>query len=196
MAPRQRSEADEALDLAVIEKLRARSPDAFEAIVVRYTPAMYSMAYRMLGGDREGAQEAVQEIFLRVHRGLPSFDARRRFFPWLYTIALNCLRSLNRAQRSARLHPTVPFEQTIGAGRAAEPCPDELAVAREGERLAQWALDSLPRRLRSAFVLREVEGLSTADVAQVLRVPESTVRTWIFRARARLREMLLDVGWE
>jgi RNA polymerase sigma-70 factor (ECF subfamily) len=193
----QRPETDDKEDLGAVLQVRAGHADAFSGIVSKYVPLLYSLAYRTLGADRELAEEAVQEIFLKAFKALPSFDIRKRFFPWLYTIAANHFRSIRRSRKRAKLRRVVPL---AGAGPAQVPDgalrPDELALAREGERLAQGALDSLPDRLREVFLLRHVEGLSAGEVARILAVPETTVRTWVFRARALLKEKLLDSGWE
>jgi RNA polymerase sigma factor (sigma-70 family) len=185
------------MDRGAIEQIRAGHTDAFSGVVSRYVPMLYSLAFRMLGADREAAEEAVQEVLLKALKALPSFDSSKRFFPWLYTIALNHVRSLKRSRKIVRLRKTVTLDGTVQAGIPdAGLRPDELAVAREGERLAQKALDTLPSRLREVFLLRGVEGLPTDEVAQILGVPEATVRTWLFRARAMLKARLLDSGWE
>ena len=197
----QRSLAIKPADMDRVRSLSTQiaANGVFAEIVRRYTPLLYSLAYRMLGGDRETAEEAVQEILLKVYRSLARFDTRKRFFTWLYSIALNHLRSLLRSRRSRKERRPLPFDDSSVATSAAggnSPRPEEAAVAREGERLAQRALDSLPPRLREVFVLRQVEGLSTSEVAQTLGVPENTVKTWLFRARERLKQLLLESGWE
>jgi RNA polymerase sigma-70 factor (ECF subfamily) len=191
MGLRPRPEIDNEADLGALERIQSTTPDAFSEIVERYTPVLYSLAYRFLGADRDAAREAVQEIFLKVYGSLASFDREKRFFPWLYTIALNYLRSVKRAHRSRPEKRGISLQTPDTAPR-----PDDLSIAREGERLAQRALDMLPARLREAFLLRQVVGLSTRDVGDVLGVPEATIRTWIFRAREKMKEMLLDSGWE
>ncbi|MGA2766493.1 MAG: sigma-70 family RNA polymerase sigma factor [Spirochaetia bacterium] len=193
----QRPEADDEIDREAIRRVRAGDGNAFSMIVSRYAPVFYSLAFRQIGSDQEAASEAVQEIFLKAYRALPSFDIQRRFFPWLYTIALNHLRSLKRSRKYAQGRNVVPFDSLSGAEAADKTSPpDDAVVAREGERLAQRALDTLPQRLREVFLLRHVEGFSTEEVASLLGVPEGTVRTWLFRARRRLREKLLESGWE
>ncbi len=193
----RRPEVDDRFDRGAIEQIRSNNPDAFSGIVSRYAPMLYSLAFRMLGADEDTAREVVQEIFLKIYRALPSFDCQKRFFPWLYTIALNHLRSLKRVKHSRRSRVVVPLDAVAG-GEITDGGlrPEDLAVAREGERLAQRALESLPGQLREVFLLRHVEGLSSAEVAEILGVPESTVRTWLFRARTRLKAQLLDSGWE
>jgi RNA polymerase sigma factor (sigma-70 family) len=197
MGSEHRPEIDDQADLGAIQQIRAGHSDAFSGIVSRYVPMLYSLAFRMLGADREAAEEAIQEVFLKAFKALPSFDVGKRFFPWLYTIALNHFRSLKRSRKISRLRATVTLDGDVPTDLpAAGPGPDDLAVAREGERLAQKALDALPPQLREVFLLRGVEGLATDEVAQILQVPETTVRTWLFRARAMLKAKLFDSGWE
>jgi RNA polymerase sigma-70 factor (ECF subfamily) len=86
MNARRRPDNEDAQDLEALALVRSGGQDAFAQIVTRYTPVLYSFAYRFLGADSEAAEEAVQEIFLKVYASLSSFDAKRRFFPWLYTM--------------------------------------------------------------------------------------------------------------
>lgn len=189
---------DDALDSAAAGRVQSGDSSAFDELVRRYTPLAYSLAYRLLGGDRETAEEAVQEIFLKVYRSIASFDPKRRFFTWFYTVALNHLRSARRRVRSHPEEHPVSLEDHAGvpAAQSTSPLPEEQALAREGERLAQEALMKLPARYREVFLLRHVEGLSGREAAEVLELPEATVRTHLYRAREELRRMLTEMQWE
>jgi len=186
---------EDSLDLlAVQETLRGRRK-AFERIVLRYTPQLYSLAYRLLG-SREEAEEAVQEIFLRAYRALPRFRLASRFHPWLYTIALNYLRSRRRGlQRRLRLR-TLPLEEAVDVPAHPRPQMDPAASAEraEAERMAQAALESLPHRYREVFVLRQIEGLPVRDTAEILNLPEGTVKTLLHRALKLLVARLDEEG--
>lgn len=174
---------EEASDLLAIQETLRGNRNAFARIVERYTPLLYSLAFRMLGRGEE-AQEAVQEIFLRAYRALPRFRLERRFHPWLYTIALNYLRTVARRQRRRRGLRLVREELDTVADRGELPA---AAVEREdGERLAQEAVAGLPPLYREVFLLREVEGLSVRDTAEALGVPEGTVKVRLHRARQEL----------
>ncbi len=134
---------EEASDLLAIQETLRGNRNAFAQIVERYTPLLYSLAFRMLGRG-EDAQEAVQEILLRAYRALPRFRLERRFHPWLYTIALNYLRTVTRRQRRRRGLRLVRLgeEQDTVADRGE--LPAAAAEREDGERLAQQALAGLP----------------------------------------------------
>jgi len=174
---------EEASDLLAIQETLRGNRNAFAQIVERYTPLLYSLAFRMLGRGEE-AQEAVQEIFLRAYRALPRFRLERRFHPWLYTIALNYLRTVARRQRRRRGLRLVREELDTVADRGE--LPAAAAEREDGERLAQEALAGLPPLYREVFLLREVEGLSVRDTAEALGVPEGTVKVRLHRARQEL----------
>jgi len=180
---------EEAEDLLAVQRTLGGQRNAFAGIVQRYTPLLYSLAFRMLGRAEE-AEEAVQEILLRVFRALPRFRPDRRFHPWLYTIALNYLRTASRRQRRrARLRLVRLGEGPQEVADRGEPPAAELE-RREGERLAQEALDGLAPLYREVFLLREVEGLGVRDAAEALGVPEGTVKGRLHRARRELARRL------
>ncbi|HUZ17532.1 MAG TPA: sigma-70 family RNA polymerase sigma factor [Spirochaetia bacterium] len=186
------SQEQDRLDAESVRRVRGGEPDAFADIVLRYTSLLYALSFRMLDADEEESKEAVQEIFAKLYRYLPRFDAEKRFFSWMYTVALNHLRSEQRRRR-VRKRASLPF------GGAAtrfltDPAmaPDERAVSAEGERIVHEALARLGRRQREVFVLCEVEELSAREAAEILGISESAVRTRLFRARAALRKMIID----
>ena len=133
----QRPEADDETDLEAIRRVREGDGNAFSMIVSRYAPVFYSLAFRQIGRDQEAASEAVQEIFLKAYRALPSFDVQRRFFPWLYTIALNHLRSLKRSRKYAQGRNVVPLDSLSGAETAGKTSPPDDAVV-AGEKGSAW----------------------------------------------------------
>ena len=191
---RSRDDADDLL--AVQETLRGRKR-AFDSIVERYTPLLYSLAYRMLE-EREEAEEAVQEILFKAYRSLQRFRLHRRFHPWIYTIALNHLRScLRKRQRRSRLK-IVPFKEESSQGMASAGAhdPEELAEQAEGQLLVAKAISGLRPVYREVFLLRQVEGMSVRDVAEILDLPEGTVKTSLHRARKHLVDFLAEKGWE
>jgi len=196
--PRQTDwHCDDAEDLlAIQETLRGRK-QAFTTIVERYTPLLYSLSYRILGNSEE-AEEAVQEIFLKVYRSLQKFRLSKRFYPWLYTIALNHIRSLLRKRKRKSWLKIIPFEEGASQGvvPAVQQGPAELVVKGEGERLALEAIHMLRPDYRDVFLLRQLEGLSVKEVAEILGIPEGTVKTYLHRARKHLIDFLTEKGWE
>jgi RNA polymerase sigma-70 factor (ECF subfamily) len=179
------------LDREDIDEVRSGNPQAFAGIVDRYTDQIFILALRSLG-DQHNAEEAVQDVFLKAYRSLDSFDSDRRLHPWLYSIALNHLRSLQR--RTARRHETntiplaeelVPVDPSIGASH-----PETQLLANSTRALVDYALLELSPIQRQAFILRHVRGLSTSDAATVMRIPENTLKTNVRRARKQLQKIL------
>ncbi|HDQ14846.1 MAG TPA: RNA polymerase sigma factor, partial [Sediminispirochaeta sp.] len=170
---------------------------AFRRIVRRYTPLIYSLCRRMLGSTEE-AEDAVQDIFFKVYRSLDTFDPSRRFYSWLYTIAVNHLRSLQR-KRSTSPSKILPFDHTVDDSVRMDrhtQGPDENTISKEGERLAQRALDRLEVDYREVFTLRVVEGLSVRDSAEILGIPENTVKVKLHRAKKQMLEIMKKFEWE
>lgn len=196
--PECSQQENDVLDITAVERVRKGDTSAFEEIVHRYTPLAYSLAYRLLGADRDLAEEAVQEIFLRVYGAMGKFNSERRFFTWFYTIALNYLRSQRRRRLAHPERKPISLDEARADPSQSQAAaqPEEQAISREGERLAQQALMVLPRHEREVFLLRHVEGLSGQEAADILGLPEATVRTHLFRARAHLKKTLLERQWE
>lgn len=141
-----------------------------------------TLAWRILG-DAEEVKEATQETFLRVYRHLGRFDEKRDFFGWLFTIAVNVCRDLERRRRKRRFF--VPLEDAT-----LEPSPvDQEAALATGSDIALLtrAIDALPEKERLAVILREVEEMPTEEVAQILGNSPATVRVQVSKARAKLR---------
>ena len=180
-----------------MDRVRSGESSAFAEIVDRYTQPLYALAYRMTGSAEE-AEEAVQEIFIRAYRRLSTFDRERRFFTWLYTIAVNHLRSLGRSAKERRRKEAFAVEDGLEEVLPSrqEYAPERQAMQHEAGRLIDRALRELKREYRLVFVLRHIEGLSIAEVSRILNVPENTVKTHERRARLQLRDLLFSYGWE
>jgi RNA polymerase sigma-70 factor (ECF subfamily) len=182
-------------DLRDVQETLRGNPRAFNGIVERYTPLLYSLSYRMLGSP-EDAEEAVQEIFLRVYRSLGRYRLSRRFHPWIYTIALNWIRSnLRRKRRRRRREPALPEFPAEEQAAGREKDPAQLMEEKEGERVAQEAIDGLRPAYREVFVLRHIEALSIEEIAGILNKPPGTVKTHLHRARRELAQVLARQGW-
>lgn len=187
----------DAQDLLAVQATLNGNPSAFEAIVERYTPLLYSLAYRMLGQGEE-AEDAVQEILEKAFRSLPRFRISNRFFPWLYTIGLNHLRSAERRRkRRSRLKILNADPQRVLESVASEQGnPVRQSELQEGEKLAQKALDGLRVEYREVFVLKAIQGFSVQEVAEMMRIPEGTVKTHLHRARKQMIDFLSRKGWD
>lgn len=169
--------------------------NAFEALVERYQRKAYRAAFNFTR-DREEAKDLSQEAFLRAYLHLKSFDRRAGFYTWFYRILINlCLDHRRRAGR-ASLEPL--DEQAAGVARAREAdgdssAPDRNIATLEWSRKVMAALNALPVKQRTAFILRNHEDLPIREIAKVMQTAEGTVKAHLHRAAAALRRNL--AGW-
>ncbi|MDX2152736.1 MAG: sigma-70 family RNA polymerase sigma factor [Bryobacteraceae bacterium] len=162
-------------------------PLDFDALITRYERPVLRTAWRMLG-NLEDAQDAAQEVFFRLHRNLGQFAAAEAVGPWIYRVTVNVCYDVSRKRR--RFAPLAEGFDAPDANAGA----DELLAADERRRAVTEALARLPERERAAVVLREIEGLSTEDVAAILGTTENTVRSQISTARGKLRKFVERLG--
>lgn len=178
---------------------RAREGDfaAFEALVAKYERRLYALALRMVR-HRQDAEEVVQQTFVSVIEHLQGFREEASFYTWLMRIgtnhALALLRKRSRRStvelrddRSSDNFDDAPHPQYIAQWRET---PEQIALRRETGRLLSEALDSLDEKYRLVFLLRDVEGLSTAETAEALGISEANAKVRLLRARLMLRERL------
>ena len=188
----------ETSDETLAARAAAGDEPAFEALVIRHQARVFRLARRLTGEDGD-AQDALQETFLQVHRSLPGFRGEARFSTWLYRIATNAALMQRRA-RARR--PTESLESYLprfdGAGGHAA-TPAELGAPCRAEEVldrrllaekARAGIERLPDLYREAFVLRDLEELPTAEVAEVLGLEAAAVRQRVHRARLMLRGYL------
>jgi RNA polymerase sigma-70 factor, ECF subfamily len=178
------------LDLDLVERHRCGDARAFEEVYSRHSEMVYNLALR-LADEPETAADLSQEIFLRVFKHLASFAGRSSLKTWIYRIALNhCRGRLAGRRRWSFLRLFEEGEVT------SEPLPDlgrgpaELALASEDGHRVEEGLRQLPIEFREAVVLRDLEGLSYEEIAEILGIRIGTVRSRIARGRDRLRTWL------
>ena len=176
-------------DLALVERHRHGDPAAFDEIFERYQRMVFNLALRM-SGNREEAADLSQEIFLRIYKHVGRFKGRSSLKTWVYRVAMNCCRS----RRARKRLPTQPLpeaaDQVLEELQDETSSPERRALARDAGRRLMRALGELPAPFREAVVLRDIEGLSYLEIAEVLRVRIGTVRSRIARGRDRLRDAL------
>lgn len=172
-------------EAVLIEAAKSGDQEAFRHIVERYQGAVHNLAYRMLGTPEE-AEDAAQEIFVRLYRQLGRYDPARKFSTWTLAIATNyCIDQLRR-----RRMQLVPLENIIPWARSRDSGPEGEALSSESRDEMQRLLKRLPEKYRAPLVLRYWEDLSCAEIAEILGVPEGTIKTQIHRARKQLGKML------
>jgi RNA polymerase sigma-70 factor, ECF subfamily len=167
---------------------RAQQGDvaAFSQLVLCHQRRVVATAWRMLGNEAD-ALDAAQDVFLRLHRYLRSFDSDQDFAAWLYRLVVNACHDIRKRRRGSQLS----LEDEAGRHALAQlRSPHDVeasAAVLEDERLVAEALASLADKERAALVLRDLEGLSTQQVADILGSTPTTVRSQISIARAKLR---------
>jgi RNA polymerase sigma-70 factor (ECF subfamily) len=201
-------------DQSLVERARAGDDDAFAALVRRYTPMLMRLA-RMYVPTDALAEDVVQETWVAVLRGLDRFEGRSAFKTWLFRILVNRAKT-----RGVREHRSIPFA-SVGAGEGVEgesegdgptvdpsrftsagawtsaPAdwhddPEASLESEEALRIAREAIAELPERQRIVITLRDLEGLSSDEVRNVLDVSETNQRVLLHRARAKVRKALED----
>ncbi|SDC19601.1 RNA polymerase sigma-70 factor, ECF subfamily [Massilia sp. PDC64] len=185
-------------DDALLRRIRAGDRDAFTDLMRRYNRRLYRVARSVLRDDAE-AEDALQDAYLQAYRALPAFRGESALGTWLTRIVVNA--ALMRQRKTGRLADVIELGADFGSDDAAAPRPanerldqpaqPELAALRaQTRRLIETGIDKLPAAFRTVFVLRAVEELTVEETAATLDIPEATVRTRYFRARAMLREAL------
>jgi RNA polymerase sigma-70 factor (ECF subfamily) len=189
-------------DSVVVERARAGDHQAFRVLVERYQARLFRLALRVLR-DEEQARDAVQDALLKIYRSLDRFEGRSSFYTWAYRLVMNqCLdaRRRDHSERHVAFEEGRPggHEDGAGAPELAAPLAAPDAELERGELRGriQRAIDALPEDARRTFLLREVDGLSYAEIARSLRIPKGTVMSRLHYARRRLRATLLQTGAE
>ncbi len=175
-------------DARVVQAFLDGDARAFTELVVRYQARLLNFVYRTIG-DRERAEDLVQEAFVRVHRHLHRFDQNRKFSTWVYTIASNLAKNelRNRSRNPLVLFQSIrkdwepdtrplQFEDTSAR-------PDDLFRKRHLRELVEWSVGQLPAHHREVFVLRELEGKSYEEIAEITNCNLGTVKSRLNRAR-------------
>jgi RNA polymerase sigma-70 factor, ECF subfamily len=174
--------------------------DAFEVLVERHQRRMLNLAYRMLG-DYDEACEVVQEAFLSAYRAVRSFRRESTFSTWLYGIVVNQARNRIKQSENRLRHETRSIDDPVEMerGSVSRQVPDcgesaaEELEKKEVERKVQECIGSLEGEYREVLVLRDIQGFSYEEIGDMLKLPEGTVKSRLFRARAALKERLVAV---
>jgi RNA polymerase sigma-70 factor (ECF subfamily) len=182
-------------DSAVVEAFLAGEYRAFEEIVARYHVRLINFVYRTIG-DREKAEDLVQEVFIRVYRHLHRFDRGKKFSTWVYTIASNLAKNelRNRSRNPLVLFQAIkrnwddedrPLQFEDSASR-----PDDLYRKRHLREAVEAAVARLPEHHRQVFVLRELEGKSYEEIAEITACNLGTVKSRLNRARTSFADII------
>lgn len=186
--------ADETIeqsDAVLIQQILAGNTPVFELLMRRYNERVYRAA-RAIVRDEAEAEDVMQQAYVNAFTHLRQFNGSARFSTWLTRIAIN--EALARVRRLGRYEAFDDELSNVEPFLSHTPTenPERQAFSRELAGLLEWAIDGLPNGMREVFVLREVEGLSTAEVAECLGVSEDVVKTRLSRGRAQLRRRLME----
>ncbi len=181
----------------LIEGLQAADPAAYRRFVDQNSANVYNLALKLLGDEQE-AEDVLQETFLSAFRAIDRFRARAKLSTWLYRIAYNAsLMHLRKRGRMTTLSLDQPLNDEQQADELSErilidwsTVPDDQLLTSEARHEMDRAIAALPESLRSAFVLRDVQGLSGAETAEVLGITVQAVKNRLHRARLVLRDRL------
>jgi RNA polymerase sigma-70 factor (ECF subfamily) len=177
-------------DASLLARAQAGDVSAFERLSSAYADRLFMLLLRLLG-DRSEAEDVAQEVMLRAWRGIARFQGQSSYFTWLYRIAVN---EANRAlEKKARR----PAGVSIGAQELQLPASPAYDPSRQAEnselrRVLRQALAELPPALRTAIVLRDVEGLSTQEAAEIAGVSQAAFKSRLHQARLRVRAAIGD----
>jgi RNA polymerase sigma-70 factor, ECF subfamily len=189
--------SEDVSDLILVQRVQRGDKTAFDLLVRKYQHKVVKLVTRYLR-DTADAEDVTQEAFIKAYRALPRFRGDSAFYTWLYRIAINTAKNA----LVARDRNPVNFDLDMQAIEESSSMQMRLADADTPESLLQTeeirstvnrAIDALPEDLRSAIVLRELEGLSYEEIAQAMDCPVGTVRSRIFRAREAIDRRLSDV---
>jgi RNA polymerase sigma-70 factor, ECF subfamily len=187
----------DASDISLVRRVQRGDKGAFDALVLKYQHKVVKLVMRYVRSPAE-AEDIAQEAFIKAYRALPQFRGDSAFYTWLYRIAINTAKnavvSRDRSPIDFELDLQNPDESYEMHGRLKDDeTPEALAMTDEIRATVNSAIDALPEDLRTAIVLRELEGLSYEEIAATMDCPVGTVRSRIFRAREAIDKRLRDV---
>ena len=189
------------IDQALVEQAQGGDQHAFDLLVGKYQRKLGRLLSRFIRDPAE-VEDVAQEAFIKAYRALPSFRGESAFYTWLYRIGVNTAKNYLVSQgRRAPTSTEYDAEEAEGFEDASQlrdiNTPESLLLSKQIGQTVNAAMDALPEELRTAIVLREIEGMSYDEIAGIMDCPIGTVRSRIFRAReavaAKLRP-LLDIA--
>ena len=175
---------------ALIDRAGRGDSRAFELLMQAQEGRMYAVAFRMCG-NREDAQDCMQEAMIRIYRAMNTFKGQSSFSTWVYRITMNsCLDELRR--RKSRQATSLDAMLEVGfAPSDEEDTPERYSLQAEQKRALEQAIASLPEDMRAAVVLRDLQGLSYEEIAEALSTNVGTIKSRISRGREKLRQILV-----
>ena len=184
--PAQSRTGSGAADLALVKRVQQGDRSAFDLLVIKYQHRILKLIMRYVRDPSE-AMDVAQDAFLKAYRAAPSFRGDSAFYTWLYRIAINTAKNhlVSMSRRAAQFEFDIQDQDQYEALSKLQELdtPEGLAMSEELRATVNRAINELPEDLRTAIMLREIEGMSYEEIAQTMECPVGTVRSRIFRAR-------------
>ncbi|HGY56573.1 MAG TPA: sigma-70 family RNA polymerase sigma factor [Caldithrix abyssi] len=172
-------------DKELVKRCVKGDQKAFEALVDKYQKTVFNIIYRLIHNYDE-SEDLTQKVFIKVYENLDAFNSRYKFFSWLYRIAVN--ESLNHIKAKKRL---TPLEEGYAAS---EKRPDETFNGKEVSERLQNAINQLNANYRTVIILKHFQNCSYSEIADIVDIPEKTVKSRLFTARQLLKDILIKEG--
>jgi RNA polymerase sigma-70 factor (ECF subfamily) len=184
-------------DLVLVKRVQRGDKTAFDLLVRKYQHKVVKLVLRYVRNPAE-AEDIAQEAFIKAYRALPQFRGDSAFYTWMYRIAINTaknsLASRDRSPIRYDLDLNDPEESHSVQAKLQDPdTPEGMALTEEIRQIVNSAIDALPEELKTAIVLRELDGLSYEEISAAMECPVGTVRSRIFRAREAIDKRLREV---
>lgn len=178
--------SNEATDLELVKRVQKGDKGAFDLLVLKYEHKIVNLVMRYVR-DPEIALDISQEAFIKAYRALPRFRGDSAFYTWLYRIAVNTAKNHLASQRRRPMEMELDLQDPEHYGLHAKlqetDTPEAISLCRELQEILERAIHALPEDLRTAIILRELDGMSYEEIAETMDCPVGTVRSRIFRAR-------------
>jgi RNA polymerase sigma-70 factor (ECF subfamily) len=189
--------SDRDIDQQLVERVQRGDKAAFDLLVAKYQRKIFRLLSRLIR-DAAEVEDVAQEAFIKAYRALPNFRGDSAFYTWLYRIAINTAKNwlVSQGRRAPTTTETeIEEAETFDDGEQLRDLntPDAMLLTRQVADAVNRAIERLPEDLKTAIVLRELEGLSYEEIAETMNCPIGTVRSRIFRAREAIAEELRPV---
>jgi RNA polymerase sigma-70 factor (ECF subfamily) len=185
--------SEQSVDQALVERVQSGDKNAFNLLVTKYQSKVGNLVSRYIKNQGDVA-DVVQEAFIKAYRALPNFRGESAFYTWLYRIAVNCAKNhlVARGRKPSNSNVDVDDAENYDSGDAlrVNASPEKLLLTAEIKSVIFKTIDRLPEDLRTAINLRELDGLSYEEIAEIMDCPVGTVRSRIFRAREAIDKQI------
>jgi RNA polymerase sigma-70 factor (ECF subfamily) len=184
-------------DLEFVVSCQGGDVDAFEVLVKKHQRRMLNIAYRIVGNYDE-ACEVVQDAFISAYKNIKGFKGEAKFATWLYTIVINCSRNRLKQLRTRRHREGCSIDDSImtpdgeipGDPPSSEPSPLDRLEESDIQQKVQGCINALDAEFKEVLILRDIQGFSYEEISSMLKVPEGTVKSRLFRAREGVKDCL------